>query len=248
MLFRSNAWQQQNQQPAWMGNQERPPAMGGEQPGAAPAGNSDHAAMVGHMAVTFFGVQKIQVGVVEADNAATLRAPTIGIRRWLSDSVGLDVGLGLGIGSFSTSKATAGDSVVLAGTDSVFALGLHVGLPVALSNSGHFTALLIPEVDFGYGSAKLIVAPTNPDQDITLTGIDFRLGVRVGGEVHFGFWDLPQLSLQGTIGLGIRYQSGDANDNIDLATGGISETGSSFSVTSFVNDIVNGTIRINYYF
>jgi len=251
----ANAWQQQPppaaaQQPAWLGSQpERPPAMGGEQPGvSSPAGGDDHSQLVGHLGVSLFGVENLTAGVTAAGHSVDIHAPTIGIRTWLSDSLAFEAGLGLGIGSISTSKETTGDSVVLPGLSSVFALGLHVGLPVALAHSGHFAALLIPEIDFGYGSAKRIVNPGDADQDITLSTIDFKLGVRIGGEVHFGFWGLPQLSLQGTVGLGIQYRSGSAADSVDLPAGGIGESESKFSVTTFANDIVNGMIRINYYF
>jgi len=35
---------------------------------------------------------------------------------------------------------------------------------------------------------------------------------------------------------------------VDLPAGGIGESESTFGVTTFANDIVNGMIRINYYF
>src|SRR4029078_2644014 len=44
-----------------------------------------------------------------------------------------------------------------------------------------------------------------------VSGFLIELGAKVGAEIHFGFIDLPQLSLQGTLGLMIRHESRSAD-------------------------------------
>lgn len=237
------------QQGGWYnGSSERPPGMGGEQPPTAgPTGDSDHAQVVGDIAVTFFGNQRVAIDPDADGDGVRVRvnAPTIGIRTWFSDSIGLDAGLGLGFSSFSLEN----NGEIVGGTfDSVFAINVHVGLPVALAQSGHFTALLIPEIDFAYGGGTVLDAAT-PELDMAFSGIQLAVTARLGAEVHFGFWDIPQLSVQATVGLGIGFNSQTMKNDADII-GGIRTNveASDFSIFTTANDIFNGTIRANYYF
>ena len=129
--------QQQQQQGQWygQGDEERPPALAGEQPGD-PGGQSDHAQMVGNAGFTFFGVQRLPIGVTATDTSGVLRAPTVGIRYWLSEGLGLDVGLGFSFASLSSEVTDGtGTKVIVDGSvDSTFGLNIHAGLPVALSH------------------------------------------------------------------------------------------------------------------
>src|SRR6185436_9640474 len=81
-------------------------------PEAAPApqaqatqGDSDHDAMIGHLAVGFLGRRNMRIGNDPAGNAPTydnVDAPVIGIRYWIDQMLGLDLGLGFTSQSGST--------------------------------------------------------------------------------------------------------------------------------------------------
>jgi hypothetical protein len=53
--------------------------------------------------------------------------------------------------------------------------------------------------------------------DIKLSGMRFDLGARAGTELHFGFIGVPNLSLQASIGLYLRY------DKFQAKGGGLSD-------------------------
>lgn len=237
--------QQQGQQPS---QPEQPPAFQEETPGEEP--DTDHAAVVGSVGFTFLGVQNVTISPVGlADGYPTLgedrlgiRAPMVGIRTWFSESIGLDVGLGLGVGDL----AVNGNGDLIGGLDGQFAIGIHAGLPVSVKAVKHFNVLLLPEFSFGYGKATL--QNTEPTLDLDLSGIQLNIGARFGGELQFGFWGLPNLSLQATIGLGVRYAkataTGVAPDGGEAPEFDTSE----WSIRTIANDIFNGTIRAIYYF
>ena len=255
--------QQQQEQPSWFNqDQERPPALqNGEQPPSeeGPSGETDHD-QVG-AGLSFFGVNRIDV--TPAGNAFQLNIPlaTVGARIWFG-SVGLDLGLGLGTTTQKTynncpdNPATpmmgdcADPQVRTGGIDGAFALGLHVGVPIAAAVSQHATFLIIPEVGFAYGKATFF-SPVAAEQDIDASGLQFDVGVRVGGELHFGAIGLPNLSLQLTVGLGFRYLSNSAANSVPVeATDAplVDFEDSEISIRTIANDLANGTIRVNYYF
>jgi hypothetical protein len=167
---------------------------------AAPSGGSDHEAMVGNLGFGYFGMSSVPIGSFDQPQRNTIPAWTLGVRYWVSELVGIDAGLGLGLVSRShdpDANGPAGD-----GTD--FGFTLHGGVPLALAYSQHFVLELIPEINFGVGTGDYKDQQNN---NIDLSGILFEFGGRVGGEIHFGFIDIPQLALQGTLGLHFRYES-----------------------------------------
>ncbi|MCB9632611.1 MAG: hypothetical protein H6721_10815 [Sandaracinus sp.] len=245
----------------WGSESERPPGMGGVAAPAdqTPAGETDHD-QVG-AGISFFGVNRINVAPANAGGALSLTLPTVGARIWFG-GVGLDIGLGLGTTTQKTynscpggtttggcvDPATGDSETQVSGIDGGFGIGLHVGVPIAAAVSRHAAFLIIPEVGFAYGQATLY-NPLSADQDVDLSGIQLDVGVRVGGEVHFGAIGLPNLSLQLTIGLGLRYSSRSAKNSVpfmDPSLVDFSET--ELSIRTIANDLMNGTIRVNYYF
>jgi hypothetical protein len=79
------------------------------------------------------------------------------------------------------------------------------------------------------------------------TGLHFDVGGRAGAELHFGFIGVPQLSLQGGIGLLL------AIDNTKSAQGSIGQsTRSRGSISTTVNDnpwnIFISNVAALYYF
>lgn len=231
---------------------ERPPGMGGgetarSRPRRQGSGNSDHASVVGVVGLGFFGVDAISVDPGVTGDGIVLDAPSIGVRYWTSERMGIDVALGLAFTDFSFSEA----GTIARGLKSAFGINLHLGLPIALHARDHFTVELIPEIDFGYGTATLLAR--DPVNDISFTGMDINIGIRLGGEVQFGFIGLPQLGLQTTIGVGFNYFSQSADGvglpavNTDIAAGTETVENSGFALSTTLNNVFEGTVRLVYY-
>lgn len=189
-------------------------------PGAAPqaaavAGNSDHDAVVGRLAVGYLGRNGIDIGA-PANNNFVVDAPVIGVRYWLSDMLGIDAGLGFGFSSGSD-KDGAGVS-----TDrpSYHLFMIHGGVPLSLASAGHFSFQVIPELNLGFAGSSQTVG----GMDTSISGFHLDIGARAGSEIHFGFIGVPQLSLQGSIGVRMNMNStsvdpGDAgSSHFDFAT------------------------------
>jgi hypothetical protein len=79
-----------------------------------------------------------------------------------------------------------------------------------------------------------------------LSGLLLEIGARAGAEIHFGFMDLPNLSLQGTVGLVVRHESRTVTP-----PGGMDfSVGSTVLQTTVGNepwDIFTGNITAIYY-
>ncbi len=95
--------------PQWYNQQEqeRPPVLGGQpsepaqETPAEPTGSpdSDHAGVVGHLGVGFMGVQNLPVATIDGSGIGIdqVNAPSVGLRYWLSETLGLDVAVGFGL-------------------------------------------------------------------------------------------------------------------------------------------------------
>jgi hypothetical protein len=117
-----------------------------------------------------------------------------------------------------------------------------------LASTDHFSFQIVPEINFGLASATLELDPT-PDNEVS--GFHFDIGARAGAEVHFGFIDIPQLSLQGGVGLSLMMQSVSASNpaQTDPAEESKDST-TAFGTTVDGNpwDIFTGNISALYYF
>jgi hypothetical protein len=178
-----------------------PGAVGGAKAQGTP-GESDHDAMIGRLAVGYMGRFQIPLasggalgGLAGAPGVGTVTAPAVGIRYWLDQGMGIDVGIGL-LSTGGSASFNDGNTTVTADEAGVNAGILHAGLPLALASSKHFTFLLAPELNVGFaqqteegGGAKL-----------ERSGFGLDIGARAGAEIHFGFMGIPELSLQGGIG------------------------------------------------
>jgi hypothetical protein len=199
--------QQEEQPPAWGEGQEQPPS--GEE--EEETGESDHARVVGHLGVGYLGAIAVPVGIATAipgvgvgtPGAAerTITAPVIGIRFWLSELIGLDIGIGFGYTSTVATSGAAGTSMTLT-DENGFAFGLHAGLPLAIYHNKHYKLIIVPEANIAYGTYTILGPSADSDQ--SLTGLLFTLGARIGTEIHFGFIGIPELSLQASVGLEVR--------------------------------------------
>ena len=209
-------------------------------PGAAPqaaavAGSSDHDAVVGRLAVGYLG-RTAFAGFPGLPNAPAIATPVIGVRYWLSDMLGIDAGIGLGIASGSV-KDAMGDS-----TDrpSWHAFMLHGGVPLSLASAGHFSFQIVPELNLGFAGSSQTVAGMDSSQ----SAFHLDIGARAGAEIHFGFINVPQLSLQGSVGLRLNMDSSSA----DPGDAGASD----FNLATTVGDnpwnIFTSNVAALYYF
>lgn len=173
----------------------------------AVAGATDHDSVVGKFAVGFMGVSSVPIPTGTGGGAMTTQqvpAVTIGARYWMNEKLGIDAGLGLGW--------TGGGSEVQVGTTptvnndiaTTFAFRVHAGVPYALAAGKHYTFLVIPEANIGY-AGRTVKSPVPTVSDTDQNGFTLDLGARVGTEIQFGFIDIPQLSLQASVGAAFSY-------------------------------------------
>lgn len=221
-------------------------------PGAAPApqaqatqGDSDHDAMIGHLAVGFLGRRNMRIGNDQAGATpafATIDAPVIGIRYWIDQLLGLDLGLGFVSSSGST-------TVLNTSTDKPHALAaiLHGGVPLSLVSAKHYSFQIVPEINVGLATGG---ETPGPGVDVTYSGFHLDLGARAGGEIHFGFMGIPQLALQGSVGIAVAIDSTTSTNN----TAGIetSASNSDLTIGTSVHDnpwnIFTSNVAALYYF
>lgn len=198
---------------------------------AAPAaGGTDHSLMVGHLGVGYLGRATVNVGTGGPGQAA-VAAPIIGVRYWMDPGMGLDLGVGLGIDGGSDD------------TPSHWALALHGGVPLALASGRHYTFEVVPEANIGFGGGK----GTMGDVDTSHKGFMLDLGARAGAEIQFGFIGLPELALQGSVGVMFNMASQSSKPD-----GGPKASSSSyrFGSTVFANPwaVFTNSIAALYYF
>lgn len=205
---------------------------------AVPA-DSDHSQMVGRLAVGYLGRQSMVVAATREE----VIAPVIGMRYWLDNGIGLDLGVGF---NFSSGSVEAGGT----STDKpgVTVVMIHGGLPLNLADAGHFSFQVVPEATLGF--AGVGDTDASPTVETTHSGFLLSLGARAGAEIHFGFMGIPQLSLQGSVGLYLRHTSGAS----ETVAGGVSNSASNSSMTIGTVlgnnpwDIFTSSISALYYF
>jgi hypothetical protein len=200
-------------------------------PAAAAEAGNDHDEVVGHFAVGYFGISQLPVGpgtatgtgaTATAGGPTEINAPVIGARYWLSQKLGIDVGIG-----FSDSSNGWG-------------IAAHGGVPLALATSKHMTFELIPE-------ATVAFAGNSPGGGVSYSGFRLDVGARIGGEIQFGFIGIPQLALQATVGVYLDHQSWGTS-----TTGGTNPSFSSTTFSTSVQGdpwgIFTDNISALYYF
>jgi len=212
---------------------------------------SDHEKVVGHVGVGYLGLTNIPIAGALQNNIPARQnvpAPIIGVRYWLNEKLGLDLGFGFGLAS-SSQELVQGNTNVSQDRPSVFALAFHGGVPLVFAHQKHYKFLIIPELNVGFATSTETPPPlpggaANPAGDISRTGFHLDVGGRVGAEIHFGFIGVPQLSLQATVGVFARRDAWKVKQDVGNTTNSASvgETTMGTSVQSdpwalFVNNI-----------
>jgi hypothetical protein len=208
-------------------------------PARTTVGPTDHSRFVGDFAIGFLGIQSINIAAPGGGTPTTVNAPVIGARYWLDEGMGIDAGIGFAFGSASSSVEND-DATMDIDNPQPTALILHGGVPFALADSQYFVFELIPELNIGFAG--------NTIGDDELRGFHLDLGARAGAEVHFGFIDIPQLSLQAGIGVNLAYNRvSSTNETTDISN---IQSSTSFGTTVGNNpwDIFTSSISALYYF
>ena len=221
---------------------------------------TDHAGVVGHWAITWFAPVSLAIvpGTVKGSGASateTAAPPAevrpVGVRYWLNSGMGVDVGVGFASQGGATETKDADGTVKSVDDPSRTAFVLHAGTPFAISTGQHYSLLIIPEANLGTGSTKFkatFPAPQGPlrTEDVTISAFRLDLGARAGAEIHFGFMNVPQLSLQATVGAAF------AINTTSTSFGGIDTSTSRTSLATSVQNepwaLFTGNVAALYYF
>jgi hypothetical protein len=220
---------------------------------AAVAGDSDHDMMVGSFALGYLGRRSVPYGTGDGAGGpgptAETQAPIIGARYWISPLLGIDAGLGFSMLGDGKTRAEVPGQTTEADLAPVTAFMFHAGVPLALSNTGHFSFQVIPEANVGFATQTVDQTAAGGPK-VTGTGLAFDVGARGGAEIHFGFIGIPQLSLQGSIGLLYRLERAQVEVNQAGTTSQFSETAGNFSTTVYDNpwNIFTSNVAALYYF
>lgn len=220
---------------------------GSTSPSSSPSGDGAHADAVGKFGIGFFGTTELPI--CDDPNAAcgggSLTAPSIGMRYWLTDLIGLEGALG-----FMTTSGTFSEGTAEQYERSQTGFALHAAVPLALAYSGNFVFQVIPEMNFGLTSGTIYnnVPPGAAPNDQDISGMSFSLGGRAGAEIHFGFIGLPQLSLQGTVGLHMTFISRSGTRSTNMNEVSHTNTIIGTSVQDSPWGIFAGNITAIYYF
>lgn len=218
-------------------------------------GGSDHDAMAGHLALGYLGFMNIPVGAIGNPNSnvfATTAAPIVGMRYWLNSGMGIDAGLGLTTTFGSTKTEAAGLSTSVNATAPT-GIGVHFGVPIALSAARHYAFEIIPEMNLAYAQQAISTEANNNGGALDLSGLHVDLGARAGAEIHFGFIGVPELSLVGSIGLRASINQGKTEQSPPPGTAGVTakatDTRTVIETTVGNNpwDIFTGNISAFYY-
>jgi hypothetical protein len=210
-----------------------------------PVVGNDHASVIGHLGVGYFGVIELPRADVNGGGDvsidATLSAPTIGARYWLDERMAIEAGFGIGVSSGGTSTKT-GNTTVEINDPHLFGLALHGGLPLVFASGAHYAFEVVPELNFGFVTGGRDIATGSWD----LSGLLLQLGARIGAEIQFGFIGIPQLALQGSVGLHLSYQSRSASlDNTEVSNHRF-DFGTTVQNTPW--DIFRSSVAAIYYF
>jgi hypothetical protein len=168
---------------------------------------TDHAGQIGNLAIGYLGFRQMTIANAGGTTSSPVTAPVIGVRVWFNQGVGLDLGLGVSA-TASVQQTQNGDDTDLPGPTTAI---LHAGVPLALADSKHFVFQIVPELNAGFASNT--IDGTGGDGDAVFRGMHFDIGARAGAEIHFGFIDIPQLSLQAGVGLALSYDAVSYEDD-----------------------------------
>ncbi len=223
---------------------------------------SDHDKILRRWGVSWLGISDIPIALAQLvgtsgdaalrpNDTVTIRevsTPALGVRYWINRRWAIEPGFGV---HYSGGKMESEWGSVSQKTDkqATTAMLFHAGAPICISNGRHLALLVIPEVNVGFAHSNVKVpVEENSPGEAQLRGFRLDAGARAGAEIHFGFMGMPELSLEGSIGLLYSYQRVSASAGNQKT----SDVSTRLTTSSFGNpwDIFRslGTISARYYF
>ncbi len=205
---------------------------------------------MGRIGLGWEGISEVPIGSGRA-GLVRVTAPVIGLRLWLSEQMGLDLGLGFSM-SRGTQEFTRVDAMELstiskAPTTRVFLV--RAGVPYAVHASEHFTFIGQAHLVVGYARTTVTETTVSLEPEMIetkLSGYRLEASVQGGAEIHFGFLGIPELTLQGTVGLFARHEW------TKFSSAQIEETNNQTTITTaLVNDpwdFFSASVAARYYF
>lgn len=212
---------------------------------------SDHEKVVRKIGVGYMGLSQLPIagGITGTGlSQSTLDTPVIGARYWLNEKMGIDAGLGFGT-TFGGTTVKSNNVETSTSNPAGLGFAIHGGVPLVLGHQKHYKLLVIPELNFGI-TTRTVETPNQPN--VHLGGWRLDVGARAGAEIHFGFIGVPQLALQGTVGLSFRHLQWNATREAQNATPeasvSVSQNGIGTTVQSDPWAIFTNNISAIYYF
>jgi hypothetical protein len=201
---------------------------------AAPRRDTDLDRVNPGIGFGWFGLSGVPLGGGPDDRE--LSAPVIGIRWWMGAPLGpfrtwgLDVGFGVARSSTESSPEDVTRTALL----------LHGGLPLVVSTTRHVAIEFVPELNIGLASGQ-------EANGTDVSGSLLEVGFRAGAEVFFGFVGLPQLALEGSVGLALRRENRTEQSSGGRETG-VATTTFGTSVRNQPWDLFRTSVAARYYF
>jgi hypothetical protein len=126
----------------------------------------------------------------------------------------------------------------------------HVGVPLSLAHSKHFSFQVVPEANIGFAGTGDQDPDPDDDLEVKSSGLLMNVGAKVGAEIQFGFIDLPNLSLQGCVGLYLQSETVKTRADLDGDVTQASVTGTTLGTTLDADpwDIFTSSVSALYYF
>lgn len=205
---------------------------------------SDHDRVVGHVGVAWLGIRGVPIA--DMGSGDTVSAPTVGVRLWLSDTLGLEFGVGLGLDIDTGTAFAPNQPDTDTGDTGAFAMAFYAGVPLSVWDVGHYNGIIVPNLSGGFSSGIIDADPSVQSDDLFFSGYMFRLGVRAGAEIHLEFLDIPQATMQLTVGAGLSFEGRSSeNDNeVGMNSARLVLSTSRLTLADFFSDAV----KLFFYF
>ena len=229
---------------------------------------SDHEAHhVDTIAIGFAGTNTVPstmadpgAVVIDGDGSATLTVraeeivvPRFGARYWVNETLGFDVSFGISYDAGDEARDVPNADPTLSSTSqqstpSTTAFAMRFAVPLSVYSYSHFNFIVMPEIDVGYSNASQEAYELSVDGqplDLGLSGFGLGLGVKIGGELSFGFIDVPGLALEAA--WGVRFESARRRGDIGDAEHRINRTSFGTSWSRDPWQILAGGLALRYY-
>jgi hypothetical protein len=187
---------------------------------------------------------------------AALSVPLIGVRWWTPLSAGplkrVGVEVAFGVAWLSGSRVTVNNNGQLGNdTDEHLGLGLHAGIPLAIASTEHTVVFIAPEYRFTSNTitpAGAVPLMPGARQGLVAKAFANDLSLRAGLELFFGFIGLPNLSIETSVRVGLRWLETTSLPNGQMGSAVVDDSvRANSSLVNNVFDLFTGSIAAKFY-